>query len=1194
MVGSKLALLLASSISVCCVLPDAANTAHAGANSLLAPALLSQSNNDAASLFSAAEEIYQTGAYADSLSRWELALASYRSVGDVNGEAATLNRIGHTYAGLGDNAKALDYFQQGLAIARSINNRQQAASALNGIGATHAVEGRYADAVSVLKEALDISRLADDRKAEADSLNHLGLAEITQANFPAALDYFLESLTISKQIDYVSGEARSLANHGYVYNQQQDYQKALTYYQQALAIREQTGDQTAIFNANQAIGGIYQSLERYDEAIKTYGRGREIARALRDDQKDLQSLDFMGYASEVARRYEDAITYYVQGLNKAKRIENRSQAAKFSLSIGVVQSTLGSYEAAIESYSPSLAFYRESGDRKNEAIALRNIGLAQASLKDYQTALSYYQQSLEIEKALENSSDQARILEDIGSAYSALEQHSKATDSYRQSLTIRQTLSDTAREERLSRKLGFAYNEIEDYANATKYYQNSLELSRSLGDVLNEAHTLLLLGISYGERGEYAQALAFYQQSAALKDLEGKKILIDFVDKTLDSADEAHKEQPIPGLIEVYESALALYRDAGLEALVTLDNSDSYEKYSEDSDLREKFEKRVNNLFKLYWDAEQFEQALPYLKQISDLREQKTANALYTFGQNATLNAFSLEAFVNLDTAVNLELVNASISALLEALPDSAAAADLSLLNIFRRKGRSLEALAIQSQSLFAEASQERAQILKEVRELNSLIADLRLETVLDDSTADANRREEQAIESAITDLIKQLYDLDDSSAQVAEIDTIEVTSTDAIRQLIPSQAALIEFVSYQPSEAPINVSHYAAYVVGRTGKIQAVDLGETTAINQKAAAYRQALRTQSSRADSLARELDEMIIAPIRPFIGDSKQLLISPDGQLNVIPFDALVDTAGQYLIENYQISYLTSGRDLLKMQRSPSNTGSSVVIANPDYASVAPSSTDAESTLTISNQRAAGVEQMMFSPLPGTATEASAIAPLLPNPTVFTQRQATENQMKRLSAPSILHIATHGFFLSDVASASGQTGDRGASFDLTDTEEDAALLPSTFEIENPLLRSGLALAGVNARSSGGDRTIEDGILTALEVSNLNLRGTQLVVLSACETGLGATSDGDGVYGLRRAFTIAGAESQLMSLWQVDDTSTSELMQIYYENLMNKNQGRSEALRSAQLELLNTGTYAHPYYWSSFIFSGDWRPLE
>jgi CHAT domain-containing protein len=139
------------------------------------------------------------------------------------------------------------------------------------------------------------------------------------------------------------------------------------------------------------------------------------------------------------------------------------------------------------------------------------------------------------------------------------------------------------------------------------------------------------------------------------------------------------------------------------------------------------------------------------------------------------------------------------------------------------------------------------------------------------------------------------------------------------------------------------------------------------------------------------------------------------------------------------------------------------------------------------------------------------------------------------------------------------------------------------------NPLLRSGLALAGFNPRKSSG----EDGVLTAFEATGLNLLGTQLVVLSACETGLGDVVNGEGVYGLRRAFVIAGAESQMISLWKVSDSGTKDLMSAYYQKLLT-GEGRSEALQKTQLELLQIPKYRHPYYWAAFIFSGNWKSLE
>jgi CHAT domain-containing protein len=170
-----------------------------------------------------------------------------------------------------------------------------------------------------------------------------------------------------------------------------------------------------------------------------------------------------------------------------------------------------------------------------------------------------------------------------------------------------------------------------------------------------------------------------------------------------------------------------------------------------------------------------------------------------------------------------------------------------------------------------------------------------------------------------------------------------------------------------------------------------------------------------------------------------------------------------------------------------------------------------------------------------------------------------------------PEILHLATHGFFLPD-EEAQAQSSSAGVNVR-----------------ENPLLRSGLVLAGANKLLSGD----EDGILTALEASGLDLQGTKLVVLSACETGVGKVTNGDGVYGLRRALVIAGAESLVMSLWQVDDEATKELMVGYYKRLA-AGKSRSTALREVQIELMGRDRYRHPYYWASFVAAGDDSPIR
>jgi CHAT domain-containing protein len=197
------------------------------------------------------------------------------------------------------------------------------------------------------------------------------------------------------------------------------------------------------------------------------------------------------------------------------------------------------------------------------------------------------------------------------------------------------------------------------------------------------------------------------------------------------------------------------------------------------------------------------------------------------------------------------------------------------------------------------------------------------------------------------------------------------------------------------------------------------------------------------------------------------------------------------------------------------------------------------------------------------------------VLPGATVLTGAQATKSALRSTAAPSILHLASHAFFLAERPQpADGvPAGTRGTVVDVPGRD--------------PLLRSGIALAGANL-----PRQREAGILTALEASTLDLWGTQLVTLSACDTGVGAIRNGEGVYGLRRAFFLAGAETLVMSLWPVSDYVTRGVMSDYYRGLA-RGLGREAALRRVQLAMLADPARRHPYYWAAFIQAGDWTPL-
>ena len=346
---------------------------------------------------------------------------------------------------------------------------------------------------------------------------------------------------------------------------------------------------------------------------------------------------------------------------------------------------------------------------------------------------------------------------------------------------------------------------------------------------------------------------------------------------------------------------------------------------------------------------------------------------------------------------------------------------------------------------------------------------------------------------------------------------------------------------------------HYAVYVVLQHGTPIGIDLGPINDIDPLVVALRRSLRDPAdAEVKTRARAVDEKVMRPLRPFLRTATRLLVSPDGGLDLLPFEALADEHGRYLIERYSTTYLTSGRDLLRMQIAPASTERPVIVADPLFGEPTVSASDAS--------------RPYFAPLLGSALEGRAIKTLFPEATLLTGRRATKARLERVTAPSILHIASHGFFLEDEFSAE----------------------PAAVFTRNPLLRSGLALAGANlpGESHGG------GILTALEAAALNLRGTALVTLSACDTGVGDVRNGEGVYGLRRGFMLAGAETLVMSLWPVTDAVARDTMVAYYARLRD-GLGRGDALREAKLSILQQRSLRHPYYWAGFIQSGDWTPL-
>ena len=1125
-----------------------------------------------------------TKRYDEALEAYQQSLFLSREMGDLASEANLLGIIGFVQQSSERYEEALLSYQQSLAIERELQDTADEALMLSAITELRMQIGRYDEAVDAYQQQLTSQRNLGDRKGESDTLVDIGLVYEAAEDHSESIRYYLSSLAIKREIEDREGQALVLRNIGVSHSFLEDYDKAISYFQQSLSVEKALEDRADQALLLRDLGRVYLNLKEYEIALNYFQESLILEKELSNTERESLLLSDIGITYYNFEDYETAIDYYQQSLEIAQADDELSAQATRLRSIGLAYQKLRDYDSAIDYYQKSLAIERDLGDRKREALLLGDLFRIYDDTGRHSQALDYAQQSLAVERQVGDKKNIAIALNDVGIAYNSLEETEQSIAHFEESLVLRRELKNFDGEALALRNIGSVYARIKDDESALDYYQQSLALRKATGSVESQVFMLSVIGRFHRDRGNDQQALSFYQKVAEIGSQDEKNDNLYFVRKVLENVDEGYSS----GKYDI-QTVLSLY-ETGVDIL----DVENLENVRFDNDLK----KDVDTLMTLYWKQEKFDQAIDVLNSISIANESGSISMLSSFAE--------VEPLLALSFAVNSDYINnAAVTAHVNQLSTTDTTAELSLLGILRRKGRSLEGRAVRSRQRRQEIIVNGLEKLAEINEINTLLANLHFENI-NRLSSEERDVEVQSLESRLRGL-SSFQDYVNEGSDEAESPYNNIKSIDEIQSLIPENAALVEFFVYRPfdvkdmGEITFGDKRYVAYVFTQAGKIEAVDLGSMAEIDQQVAIYRQALRVRSPQVNAIARELDEMLMAPVRPLLGDKTHLIISPDGQLNVMPFDALVDEAGQYLIESYQTSYLTSGRDLRTLGDSEPSRQPPVIVANPDYASTDDRSAIAEVPEANSdiNPRAADMETLTFGPLPGTAQEANAIAPLLPNVAVFTQTQATEALLKQLEAPSILHIATHGFFLPDVsfeqkdAVQNNSRGGLGASFSVVDTEAVAALIPEN--IDDPLLRSGLVLAGINSRKSGGsDRILEDGVFTALEASGINLQGTQLVVLSACETGLGAASNGDGVFGLRRAFAIAGAESQLMSLWQVDDTGTSELMHLYYENLIVRKQGRSEALRNAQLALLNTGTYQHPYYWSSFIFSGDWRPIE
>lgn len=429
----------------------------------------------------------------------------------------------------------------------------------------------------------------------------------------------------------------------------------------------------------------------------------------------------------------------------------------------------------------------------------------------------------------------------------------------------------------------------------------------------------------------------------------------------------------------------------------------------------------------------------------------------------------------------------------------------------------------------------------------------------------------------------------------------------DELRDKLGARTAFVDIARFSAWDfaAKKSTIRYVAWITPPAGKaeVQLIDLGPAKVIDDLVAQTRAALLSSAQAVRQVGevealeslqkplRDLSAKALHPLLSVLKDYDDWIVCPDGALWLTPWNALTLPDDKFVVEKYQVRHVVSGRDLvLELPKGEAEAG--FLFADPDY-DLSPQTTASAQAPTQDASRSTSAAMFALprvARLPGTALEAEAVHPriqewLKSEPKLFMQAEASEALVRSVKNPRVLILATHGYFLAaDDFEAKKAPVPAGAQ-----AKRSAPLVSKVQAIENPLLRCGLLLAGCNraAEAKSGD---DDGVLTGLEIVGMNLNGCELVVLSACETGLGDVRNGEGVAGLRQAIQLAGAKSVLASLWQVPDRDTALLMNTFYGEIAT---GRSQtaALREAQLRRISSRRTqfgaAHPFYWAAFTLT-------
>ena len=726
------------------------------------------------------------------------------------------------------------------------------------------------------------------------------------------------------------------------------------------------------------------------------------------------------------------------------------------------------------------------------------------------------------------------------------------------------------------------YRAMGDYASAEPLYKRSLAITeKALGpDHPHVATSLNNLALLYKCMGDYTRAEPLYKRSLAICE---KALGLDhpYVAKSLNNLAELYRAMGDYARAEpLYKRSLAIR-----EKTLGPDHSD--------------VALSLNNLALLYAAKEEFSKAHSLhirAQGIDDNLIDQVAG--FASEDRQTLLLSSRQG--NLEGALSLAALH---------LKENPSVRKDALDMWLRRKGIVLEAQRRFLEALVYSDDPRAVGTFQELARVRSQLSQLTFGGP-GKEVPEAYQRKIAHLENNKRDLEAKLSSLSQAYALKKKIERVDSTK---VAQALPLKTALLEFVRINTfnfkakgKEKRWLPPRYLAFVLhaGRNDRVEMVDLGDAEEIDKAIAIFKREINeskgSETLKAMDTSRRIHDLVFEPLRKkALDEVKEIFISPDGNLNLIPFEVLQGPDGRFLIEDYTFNYLAAGRDILGFGEIKERGDGALLLGDPDFdlgieekALTLKKLALAEGKSQVQTKRSADMRGFSFQRLPGTGEEVKTIQGLLRDEVVdlYTGKEALEEVLKQKGAPRIFHLATHGFFLSDQDLFALREEGMGRGLQLAGMQGPVG---KGVKVENPLLRSGIALAGANNALRSGELEKSDGIVTAEKILGLRLRGTDMVVLSACETGVGEVKAGEGVYGLRRAFTQAGTKSLVMSLWSVPDKETKELMIAFYTNIQSKKMDRCQALRQAALGQMKItkeryGT-DNPFYWGAFVFMGE-----